>query len=408
MNRSKLRLFATLACTLTVAAFGAPPGAPGAALTVLTNAPATNEMPGARILFQNPIYDFGRINAGEPVKATFVFTNVGDETLVISAVQPSCGCTTAGEWTRQAEPGHGGTIPVQFTSTGFGGPVSKLVTVVSNDKQHPTTTLQIKGTIWKAIDVIPQYAVLNVLPDTPGATSVLNITNNTEQPLTLSAPEVNNPAFTVELRTNEAGRSFQLAVSTSANKVGTAQGQVTMRTSSTNMPVLTVTIWANVQPAINVIPPSVNLPPAPLTTQLTPIVTLINNTTNPVTFSDAAVNIPGVQLQPREIQVGKYFTATLVFPVGFEIPTGQTAELSVKSSHPKYPLIKVPIIQPPRPAALGQQPAPAIHPPAAVSAASASARQPHVVPRPATAAVQPPMPPMPPTQNKTAGGAVPN
>ena len=39
------------------------------------------------------------------------------------------------------------------------------------------------------------------------------------------------------------------------------------------------------------------------------------------------------------------FTALATFPQGFELPPGQPIELKMKSSNPKYPEVKVPIIQ---------------------------------------------------------------
>src|SRR5262245_19519889 len=60
---------------------------------------------GPRIHFQTPVYDFGKIKSGDPAKYTFIFTNVGDAVLILTNVQPQCGCTTAGEWSRRVEPG---------------------------------------------------------------------------------------------------------------------------------------------------------------------------------------------------------------------------------------------------------------------------------------------------------------
>ena len=71
---------------------------------------------GPKIQFATPMYDFGKVKSGELVKYTYVFTNVGGATLQVSNVQASCGCTTAGEWTRQVEPGQTGSIPIQFNS----------------------------------------------------------------------------------------------------------------------------------------------------------------------------------------------------------------------------------------------------------------------------------------------------
>ena len=60
--------------------------------------------------FATPLYDFGRMKAGDPVKYTYLFTNTGDRLLLLNSVQPQCGCTTAGDWTKQVEPGQTGSI----------------------------------------------------------------------------------------------------------------------------------------------------------------------------------------------------------------------------------------------------------------------------------------------------------
>src|SRR5882672_8816637 len=107
---------------------------------------------GGRIQFESTEYDFGKALVGEQVRHEFVFTNTGDAVLTISGVYPGCGCTTAGTWTRDVEPGQTGVIPLQFNTSHFGGqPVVKTTTVVCNDKDHGTTVLQIKGTVWKPI-----------------------------------------------------------------------------------------------------------------------------------------------------------------------------------------------------------------------------------------------------------------
>jgi len=213
-------------------------------------APAVSS--GPRIQFQNTIYDFGKIKSGELVKYTFTFTNTGDAVLILTNVQPQCGCTTAGEWTRQVEPGKTGAIPIQFSSANYGGQVVKTVTITSNDKNQPSVGLQLKGTVWKPINVQPMFAVLNITAHSAGTvTTTAHIVNNMEEPITLSPPESNNKSFAAELKTNIAGKDFQVIISAvppfdQANR----QGQITLKTSSTNMPVISITAWANVQEAI--------------------------------------------------------------------------------------------------------------------------------------------------------------
>jgi hypothetical protein len=342
------------------------PPQPGAvpAIPVLTNGI------GPKIQFATPIYDFGKVKSGELVKYSYVFTNTGDRTLEITQVQPGCGCTTAGEWTKKVETNQTGQVPIQFNSANFNGQVLKTVTVRCNDPaQANGVVLQLKGTIWRPIDYIPQYAVLNLPPDVQTASTVVKIVNNTEEPITLSPPEVNNRSFTATLATNNPGKEYQITVNTVPPlPAGTVQAMITVKTSSTNMAVLNIPLWVNVQPAVMVMPPQISLLPPPLQTKTTPAITIQNNSTNSLVLSDPAINIPGVEVQLNTMQTGRVYSATLTFPQGFEIPAGRPVEFTVKSSLAQMPLIKVPVMQIPRPLTPPLAPAPPPTP-AAVPAA---------------------------------------
>jgi hypothetical protein len=356
----------------------APTPAAGAAVT---------NAPGPKIRFASPLYDFGRVRSGEPVKYTYIFTNAGDEMLILSNVQPQCGCTAAGEWSRQVEPGKTGSIPIQFNTMNYNGQVFKQVTVTCNDKSQPMLFLQLKGTIYKPLDVNPQLAVLNVSPDAEAASAVITITNNTDEPLTLSAPESNNKAFAAELKTNTPGKSYQLLVKTVPPlNTGGVQAQISMKTSWTNQPVLNVSVYANVQPSIVLIPSHITLPPGPLASAQAPQVTIQNNSTNLLSLSEPAVNVQGVETQLKENQPGRSFLVVATFPQGFELPPGQQVELTVKTSNPKYPVVKVPVTQLPRVAT----PPPPIKPP------PTAAVQPPPAPLRPGKPVQVEMPPLPP------------
>jgi hypothetical protein len=332
-------------------------------------AASTNAI-GPKIQFATPVYDFGRARAGEPVKYTYAFTNTGDRLLMINSVQPQCGCTTAGEWTKQVEPAKTGTIAIQFNTANYNGPVLKQVTVTCNVTNQTTLFLQLKGTVYKPFDLIPPMAVLNIPPDGETASVAVTITNNTEEPLILSSPECNNRAFTAELKTNVLGKGYQLTVSAvPPMPSGSVQGQVSLRTSWTNPAVIAVPVAANVQPAVMVIPSYITLGPGPLANAVTNSVSIQNRSTNDLQLSEPVVNAPGVEAQIKEMQPGKSFTAMLAFPQGFQVPPGQQVELTVKSSNPKFPVIKVPVMQTQRPAAPPVAPTPQMKP--APSAAAA-------------------------------------
>jgi copper(I)-binding protein len=352
-----------------------PTSAPPAAAMTSTNGV------GPKIKFATPIYDFGRVRSGELVKYTYVFTNTGDRMLMVTAVQPGCHCTTAGEWTKQVEPGQTGNIPIQFDTVGNNGPVGRQVTVTCNVPNQPSTLLQIRGSVYRAIDFNPPMALLNLPPDGETASMLVTITNNTDEPLALSDPEINNRMFTAQLTTNTPGKSYLLKVSVVPPiSAGYVPGQISLRTGWTNPAVVTLPVGASVQPPIMVMPAYITVQAGPLVNAVTNSVTIQNNSTNAVQLSEPVVNVTGVEAQIKETQPGKSFIAMLAFPQGFEIPRGLHVELSVKSSNPRYPIIKVPVMQLPRP----------YRPPAAAV--------PVALPRPRPAAVphaSPPIPPMP-------------
>jgi copper(I)-binding protein len=388
-----------LAVSILIAGAAAAPAQQTPALPV--TAAAANGA-GPRIQFATPVYDFGRAKSGEPVKYTYVFTNTGDRLLMINAVQPGCHCTTAGQWTKAVEPGQTGGIPIQFDTTGTSGMVVRQITVSCNiTNQPPLVFLQLKGTVYKPFEVNPPWAVLNLPPDEESASLVVTITNNTEEPMILSAPQSNNRMFMAQLVTNQPGRAYQLKISTVPPMgVGSIQGQILVKTTWTNAPVIPVTVLANVQPAVMVMPSYMTLAPGPLPNAVTNSVTIQNNSKTPLTLSEPSANMPGVEAAIRELQPGKSFAAMLTFPQGFQIPPGQRVELSVKSSNPKYPVLQVPVMQ------LARQvgptlpmPRPPVARPAPVVAPAPAA--------PAPPATTPVSTPVPPAKKLTSAGAGP-
>src|SRR5688500_5701292 len=88
---------------------------------------------GAVISWEKKSHDFGNIVQGDKVEHTFYFTNTGNEPLIITNVQVSCGCTTPKGWPRDPiPPGARGEITVSFNSAGKMGMKNKPATHVIN------------------------------------------------------------------------------------------------------------------------------------------------------------------------------------------------------------------------------------------------------------------------------------
>lgn len=98
----------------------------------------------AEFKFEKETHDFGKISMTKPATVEFKFTNTGDQPLIITKVESTCGCT-APEYTKTpVKTGETGTIKVVYTPAGSPLPFSKSITISSNAKT-PVKVLYIKG-----------------------------------------------------------------------------------------------------------------------------------------------------------------------------------------------------------------------------------------------------------------------
>jgi hypothetical protein len=108
--------------------------------------------------FEKDEHNFGTIRQGDKVTYEFVFENTGNEPLIISQAQGSCGCTVPEYPKNPMKKGEKGTIKVTFDSTGKMGFQDKTITITSNAPDSPKI-LHVKGTIEQvAMNIAPEGA----------------------------------------------------------------------------------------------------------------------------------------------------------------------------------------------------------------------------------------------------------
>lgn len=357
--RDRLRWLWCWGAVLAAGAAGAfePPG-----LARLTG-PAGAGLPNsqARITFASKDFDFGRIPQGEVVNVEFVFTNTGSATLEVMEVRPGCGCTTLTNWDRVVAPGKTGRIPLVFNSRNFSGPVSKPATVTCNDPTSPSVVLQIKGEIWRPIDVQPNFVYFGSIDPETNETRVARIINNTDQPLTITELQSTNAMFRAELEEKVAGREFELRVSTVPPLTGVnPQTLITAKLSSVEAPELRVAAMAMVQEPVVAVPRTVMLPGVASKTASQYMVSIRNNRPAvPLAIKSAQVNLTNVTVRVTEAQPGVVYNVLLGFPPEFRLEPGAVGQLVVETTHPKGPRLSVNIVQ--------LTPRPALRPPGAAA-----------------------------------------
>lgn len=95
--------------------------------------------------FTEEIHDFGKITQGKPVTVEMKFSNIGDQPLIISAVEPVCGCTVAKYTATPVKKGGSGSITLEFNAAAI-GQFNKGTTIKSNAKT-PVKVIYFKGEV---------------------------------------------------------------------------------------------------------------------------------------------------------------------------------------------------------------------------------------------------------------------
>jgi hypothetical protein len=114
-----------------------------------------------KLNFATVRHDYGNINeAAGKKEAIFNFTNTGDSVLVITRVQPSCGCTASDYTKSPVPPGGKGFVTAVFDPS-YNSHFAKSISVYSNTKPA-VTVLIIEGTVSpkeKTVDELYTFAV---------------------------------------------------------------------------------------------------------------------------------------------------------------------------------------------------------------------------------------------------------
>lgn len=103
----------------------------------------------AEFKFEKETHDFGKIPQGKPVSVNFKFTNTGEEPLIISNVESTCGCTVPKYTSTPVLKGQTGIITVTFNAASVQPSFAKAVTIKSNART-PIKLLYIKGEVTAA------------------------------------------------------------------------------------------------------------------------------------------------------------------------------------------------------------------------------------------------------------------
>ena len=173
-------------------------GAPAATGLDLTGSGPAAKSGQPKIQLIKPNYDFGTVTNGVPVTHIFKIRNAGTGTLIIGAVNTSCGCTAAKPTKSTLAPGEDSEIKVTFDTRFEKGPSTRTITVLTNDPKDPQAELTLKGDVRVEVAATPsEIAFGNVKHGTEPTRQVVITDLAANKPLKIISISKANPDISV-------------------------------------------------------------------------------------------------------------------------------------------------------------------------------------------------------------------
>lgn len=209
-----------------------------------------------QMVFTEESFDFGNVTEGTMATHEFQFVNKGSETIVISNVQASCGCTTP-FWTREPiKPGNKGVIKASYNSKGRPGAFTKTITITSN-AQSSSKVLTIKGIVVAKPLISPSsHAKFEATSFNLGKVvlgkrfeKIINVTNDGNAPLSFVAMKsgcncINSNALPDEI---QPGQKTELKLTYLPRQLGNFSEPVSIITNDKNTPEIRIFFRATVE-----------------------------------------------------------------------------------------------------------------------------------------------------------------
>lgn len=101
---------------------------------------------GPKAFVTEAVKDAGEINNSEKLIHNFIIRNDGNAPLLITDVKAACGCTAI-NYDKIIAPGKTGTVHAVTGIAAFTGPVSKGITIFTNDPLNPLIQLTSKAKV---------------------------------------------------------------------------------------------------------------------------------------------------------------------------------------------------------------------------------------------------------------------
>lgn len=287
-----------------------------------------------------PLYDFGAVFQGTPVKHTFRVENHGSGALTLGAVQTSCGCTVAQPTKRQVPPGDFSEIAAVFDTSADKGPAQRIITVATNDPKHKQLSLTLKGDVKVKVDANPTPLVFDKVKHGVEASRQVLVTDTVGGDFKITAITNSSPNLKVTQQPRTDGHpGAQLVVTVLKTMPAAAFSDVIK--VATNVAPLHIPVSGTVLGDLNVTPAQVSFGIVKRHAGALRFARLSNAGGRPVRVIEVASNNQKVTAMVEPVTPGKEFKITL--ELAPNSPDGTLrGVVAIKTDDPAQPVVEVP------------------------------------------------------------------
>jgi hypothetical protein len=268
------RFFATTVMMLAALSFGTLAMAQQPKPAKPQAASAVKDGKAPELTLVEPIKDYGTIPKGDKLNWSFTIKNSGTADLQILAAKPSCGCTVA-DFDKVIKPGQTGKVTAHVDTTNFSGPISKTVTLETNDPNTPSAQLTLHAVVKPFVEAFPAGFLRYNLLQGDATTQTFTLYSDEDEPFTITSIDLPEgmPADSVKVKYKKienaaelvkAGKEGQnqyrvdVTLGGPAVQIGPIAEKLKIHTNSKHQPEYPISLTGVVRPTYSVSPTVLN------------------------------------------------------------------------------------------------------------------------------------------------------
>jgi hypothetical protein len=183
------------------------------------------------------VFDFGELRTIATVTRELRILNSGTDTLRITDVSGSCGCTGTLLSNSTIPPGGDGILKITFDPAKFKGKVEKTVSMKTNDPAEKNPHITFTATITQILEFDVTHVVVTTAVDSEGIT-VVTVKNLSDIPITVTGVHAVPRDLVVSITPGllKPGASAELRCTAKPAKTGIVKGDITLTTDHPLLP----------------------------------------------------------------------------------------------------------------------------------------------------------------------------